>query len=294
MDTRIYSSSFYEQLRSGATRSAEVIVPLLQQFLAVGNVVDVGCGDGSWLAAFRKLGVDDVLGIDGAHVRTGVLQIPQESFRVVDLTKPFEVGRAFDLAISLEVAEHLPPECAEVFVDCLVRLAPCVLFSAAIPFQGGTHHVNEQWQDMWAELFKTRSYLPIDCIRNRVWENENVEWWYAQNTLLFVRSDLLQTSESLRAEFERGNHDQLRLVHPRLYLSRQPSTQTQQRLGVRAASRFLLVSVKEAVRSRLRRFRAAKDIPKSDETSVKVSDRNTIAGRGADDRTADHCLDHNV
>ena len=65
-------------------------------------------------------------------------------FTAVDLRDSFAIGRTFDLAISLEVAEHPPEEFAEPLVERLVTAAPFVLFSAAIPEQGGIHHVNEQ------------------------------------------------------------------------------------------------------------------------------------------------------
>ncbi len=250
MSNEYYTRDFYERLREGATRSAEVIVPLVLQLIPVRSVVDIGCGDGSWLAAFRKFGVEEILGIDGEYVDGELLQIPRDRFQAFDLTKPFSLGRVYDLAISLEVAEHLPADCAAAFVECLTRLAPFVLFSAAIPFQGGDHHVNEQWPDRWAGLFQKHDYVPVDFIRKRVWKNEAVEWWYAQNTLLFVRASLLEGNTALKAEFEQTNPNQLCLVHPRQYLSAvapaPPST-----WGVRSASRLLLLSLRNAVRKRV-------------------------------------------
>ena len=62
-----------------------------------------------------------------------------------DLAQPLQIDRRFDLALSLEVAEHLPPECGSEFVQTLTDLSSVILFSAAIPFQGGTDHLNEQW-----------------------------------------------------------------------------------------------------------------------------------------------------
>lgn len=237
MPTECYTSDFYRELRSGAARSAEVIVPLVTNLLRPASVVDVGCGDGTWLAVFLKLGAPEILGIDGDHVGPDLLQIPPGSFRAIDLTRSFNLDRTFDLAVSLEVAEHLPAECARAFVESLTRLAPAVLFSAAIPFQGGNHHVNEQWPDQWAAIFRGHGYLPVDCIRRRVWQNDDVEWWYAQNTLLFVQSTLLERNATLKAEAERTSGDQLRLVHPRNYLhARVPLDPPP--WGVRAASRL--------------------------------------------------------
>jgi len=254
-----YTKGFYEKIRSGSRRSAEVILPLVLEFLPVSSVVDVGCGDGSWLDVFRKLGVEEILGIDGEYMDRNLLQIPQDRFRPADLSRPFEVERVFDLAISLEVAEHLPPESASAFVASLCGLAPAVLFSAAIPFQGGNHHLNEQWPDKWAELFGEHGYLAVDFVRKRVWQNEAVEWWYAQNTLLFVRRDLLESNASLKAEFERTSSGQLHVVHPRQYLYLQGlyreaavrAENLRPPSGLKEASRLFLICLKNAVRKRI-------------------------------------------
>jgi SAM-dependent methyltransferase len=248
-----YTRSFYELMRNGAVRSAEVVVPLVLELLPIRSVLDVGCGDGSWLKVFQKLGVDDILGIDGEYVTGDLLQIPQDRFRAVDLTKPFSVGRVFDLAISLEVAEHLPAESALSFVESLTRQAPLVLFSAAIPKQGGNHHLNEQWPDYWAKLFQGHGYLPVDFLRRRIWQNDAVEWWYAQNALLFAQAKLLESNAPLKAEFDRTNPAQLSLVHPKQYLTVESVVRAQQPAppsGVKAASRLLLVCLRNAARKR--------------------------------------------
>ena len=248
-----YTTKFYDERRSGAANSAAVIVPLVLELLPAKSVVDVGCGEGDWLAVFRRAGLEDVLGLDGAHVERGRLQIPQQYFQVADLSKPLRVDRAFDLAVCVEVAEHLSADCAPAFVESLVRLAPAVLFSAAIPFQGGVNHLNEQWPDVWASLFGQHSYMPIDFIRKRVWKNETVDWWYAQNTILFVHPCLLESSSVLRTERERTNPDQLSLVHPRKYLevaTPQPPP-PEPSWGVKGASQLLMASVRNAIRKRL-------------------------------------------
>jgi hypothetical protein len=213
-----YTKDYYELIRNGSLQSAKAIVPLVLRLVAADSVVDVGCGDGTWLSVFRDSGVPDLLGLDGEYVGDEFLQIPKQCFRAADLKKPFTLARSFDLAISLEVAEHLPAACAASFVESLVRLAPVVMFSAALPFQGGNHHVNEQWPEKWAQLFGAHDYLPIDCIRKHVWNNKAVEWWYAQNTLLFARADFIKEHATLNAEFDRTNIEQLSLVHPRNFL----------------------------------------------------------------------------
>lgn len=251
-----YSSSFYEEHRAGARRSAQAIVPLVLNLLHPKSVVDVGCGDGNWLAVFRDLGVTEFLGVDGEHVPRNLLQIPNERFRPADLSKPFSVG-TFDLALSLEVAEHLPPSSANVLVKSLTNSAPAVLFSAAIPHQGGEHHINEQWPEVWASLFRNYGYVAIDAIRHHVWSNDAVDWWYAQNTLLYVRPDLIEATPALQPELARTSPSQLSLVHPRHYLQlsdrhREALARAQHpNLGVAGSSILLLSSLKKALQRRV-------------------------------------------
>ena len=115
-----------------------------------------------------------------------MLEIPTDRFLALNLSQPLPIKQQFDLVVSLEVAEHLPCECAKVFVESLVKLGPVILFSAAVPFQGGTNHVNEQWPEYWAKLFQEQGYVAIDCIRNKIWQNDRVKWYYAQNILVFA------------------------------------------------------------------------------------------------------------
>lgn len=159
--SELYSPAFYEGQSPASHLAGRVVLPRVLELTAAASLVDVGCGVGTWVAAGRELGVPRVLGVDGPHVQRTSLLVPQECFRSVDLSlrgATSGLGR-FDLAISLEVAEHLPRERASSFVAELVQLAPAVLFSAAIPYQGGTDHINEQWPSWWAELFR-RARLP--------------------------------------------------------------------------------------------------------------------------------------
>jgi len=211
-----YDNAFYEEHAVKARSSAEAIVPLVIELVAPTSVVDLGCGPGTWLATFGRHGVDDCLGVDGEWVERGILEIAEANFRVARLDRPFRLDRRFDLAMSLEVAEHLPEHASRGFVDTLVRLAPCVLFSAAIPHQGGLHHVNEQWPEYWAALFATHGYVVVDAVRPRVWSMAGVDFWYKQNTFVYAREEILAARPLLARERDRTVDSMLSLVHPRL------------------------------------------------------------------------------
>jgi SAM-dependent methyltransferase len=213
-----YPNRFFERITEGSRSSAREIVPLVLELMRPRHVVDVGCGLGTWLSVFRDYGVDDVVGVDGDYVDRGKLEIPEERYMPHDLTKPLRMRRKFDLVVSLEVAEHLPGKCAGTFVDSLTRLGPVILFSAAIPFQGGTNHVNEQWPDYWRKRFQEKGYVAIDCLRRKIWQNENVAWWYAQNILVFAKQNYLEDYPLLKKEFEVTATSQLSIVHPKRYI----------------------------------------------------------------------------
>jgi SAM-dependent methyltransferase len=212
----LYDPAYYATIRHAAESSAQVIVPLVANLIQPRSVLDVGCGDGTWLDAWRRTGVDDYFGVDGGEVQP-VLRIPADGFSPRDLTAPLDLGRRFDLVQSLEVAEHLPASAAEEFVRSLVGHGDAILFSAAIPHQGGTGHVNEQWPDYWAHLFSRAGFTVYDWVRPRIWGNDRVAWWYAQNTLLFVRAGIsAQWVKRLPQPTPIGPI--LRLVQPRQHL----------------------------------------------------------------------------
>lgn len=166
--------------------SAEEIVPLIIDWINPSRVVDVGCGIGTWLSVFKRFGVPNLLGIDGSHVDKALLHINNEEFLEHDLREPIDLGEKFDLVISLEVAEHIPESFSDTFIDTLTNLGSCILFSAAIPYQGGDGHLNEQWPSYWQEKFDKRGFILHDCIRSFIWNNKRVKPWYRQNMFLAV------------------------------------------------------------------------------------------------------------
>lgn len=215
-----YTNTFFERRKSETWEAAMRIVPHVLEFVQPGSVVDVGCATGEFLEAFRRHGVEDIQGIDGAYVRRDLLVIPQETFKPLDLNRPFTLDRTCDLAICLEVAEHLKPQSAAQLVASLTRLAPIILFSAAIPYQGGTNHLNEQWPEYWAELFKQHGYVPVDALRQNIWPDRGISIVYRQNMLFFCNEGVLASNEKLRQAFQETNPDNLSRVHPEMYLAR--------------------------------------------------------------------------
>jgi SAM-dependent methyltransferase len=208
-----YDNAFF-QVQAQAGAGPRAVVPFLVALLEPRSVVDVGCGVGVWLSAFREQGVEDILGLDGAYVSRSLLLIPPDRFTECDLANGVSQSRSFDLVVSLEVAEHLPAGCADRFVRSLIGLGKVVLFSAAIPGQGGTKHVNEQWPEYWQERFASHGYQVVDCLRPRFWNNEAIPGCYRQNMFLFVEAAYLKGHAGLQEQLAMAGNFPLSAVHP--------------------------------------------------------------------------------
>ncbi|MDB5613564.1 MAG: Methyltransferase protein [Devosia sp.] len=185
MTASLYPAGFYENRRAHTAHAARRLLSALPLGLKRTSVADIGCGTGTWLAAALADGAVTAFGIEGDWVTPEMLDDGRIVFAAQDLEQRFS-GPRVDLALSLEVAEHLSSERAVSFVADLVALAPAVLFSAAIPGQGGVGHRNEQWQSWWAALFATHGYLAYDVVRPAIWSDEDIPAWYRQNAVLYL------------------------------------------------------------------------------------------------------------
>lgn len=209
----VYSAAYFDEMEAEVARSAEVVVPLLLELVQPASAIDIGCGRGTWLSVLRRHGVARIRGVDGAHVLRESLQIAPEEFLAADISQPLQVGGDYDLALCLEVLEHLPAAAGEAVVKQLVELAPAVLFSAAVPGQGGVEHVNEQWPEYWESLFDRHGFVRLDPFRRVVCYDMRVKWWYRQNLFLYASPELVAGDVGLQREAEFARDLGLEWVH---------------------------------------------------------------------------------
>ena len=216
-----YDENFYRAQKDGSFKSATIILPLVSEYVHPRSVIDVGCGMGGWLSFWQKNFGAEICGVDGDYVDRSQLFIDEKNFYPINLEERVTASQRFDLAMTIEVAEHLTPSRADSFVEDLTKLSDIILFSAAIPAQGGTNHVNEQWQSYWQEKFLRLNYVGIDCIRPKIWEKDGVEICYRQNMFIYAKSSELYRYPELQ-EFYLKHRDGtiFDAVHPRLWIGR--------------------------------------------------------------------------
>lgn len=219
-----YDIAFYERAGQSQKLAAQIIsAEVLKIFPHITSAVDIGCGPGGWLAALKQLGVKTLLGVDGPWVPNESLLIQPSIFVTHDFQESFPSLQRYDLAISLEVAEHIFPERAEAFVDFLTTTSDIILFSAAIPMQGGTNHYNEQWPSYWINLFRKHNFSFVDILRWKFWGHANMPVWYKQNLFLVVAQKIITDNKYIQLHDVNTKNDIFDVVHPELYVLRRIS-----------------------------------------------------------------------
>ncbi len=219
--------------------SAREICRILWGLAHPRSVIDLGSGSGVWLAEFKRLGTVNVLGVDWFDPASVPLRIPAQDYRQEDLSKPLSSDQKYDMAISLEVGEHLPEAAASGYVDSLTRLSDIIIFSAAIPLQLGYGHINERWPAYWARLFRERGFNPDDRLRLSLWNNPVVDYWYSQNLIVYLRRQSPSARQFDAALSSLVVPAVLPLVHPALYVERSAGVDGPiHRFLVRVISRF--------------------------------------------------------
>jgi len=193
-----YDEQFFNNHLKGSYSSAKRIVPIIIKLTKPRNVIDVGCGIGTWLKVMEEANVKDILGLDGDYVNKEKLLISRDKFISIDLSKPFNIDKKFDIALCLEVAEHIHKKNASIFIKSLVKTSDLIVFSAAAPLQGGTNHLNEQWPSFWESLFKNEGFVMLDPFRKEIINYPDIQWWYKQNIFLFVKESKYEKSEKLK------------------------------------------------------------------------------------------------
>jgi hypothetical protein len=215
---------YHYMYTSESVKQADYILKYVLRLVNVKTAFDVGCGIGRWVKALHDNGVEDVECLDGEWFNPKLLSkyVNLNCFHVHSLNDGvYRTSRKYDLALCLEVAEHVKPQNADNVVETLTNMSDVILWSAAIPKQGGDGHVNEQWPSYWQNKFKERGYEFLDVIRPYIWTKEDIFEWYRQNIFLVVKKE--QKAEIWKKYLALGvENTMLDVVHPKYWRSTTP------------------------------------------------------------------------
>lgn len=198
--------------------SAEIIVPMLIELINPKSVIDIGCATGVWLSQFQKQNIS-ITGVDGNWVKNHKSFINKRDIVYYDFesNKNFPINTTYDLAICLEMAEHVSRKMSDKLISILTSLSDVIYFSAATPNSGGRHHVNERWQSYWCKKFKEQNYILIDAIRPKIFTNKKCCYFYAQESFIYINKNKIREFPLL-SKYIRDDV-LLDIVHPELFMN---------------------------------------------------------------------------
>lgn len=204
------------QRRGVGMDSWTIYLSMLRELFPFHSVCDMGCASGYWLNGAVRMGIDDIWGYDVTPMPDSERLFDPKKFTLIDLGVPLEAAdRRFDLVVSTEVGEHLPRSMAPTFVANLTRFGDVILFGAALPYQGGVGHQNENWVEYWNQLFRANGFECYDIFRPVLWNRPDVHYYYRQNTMLFVKQG---SDQFLKDKGFTPTANPLSLVHPELLI----------------------------------------------------------------------------
>jgi len=237
-----YDDAFYRAQIESSFHSAVIYLDHLSTYFQPSSLADFGCGRGSWLKAAHESGIENLYGIDGPWNSQDKMVSQAIKFIAADLNEPISLEQRVDLAMSLEVAEHLVPASAETFVRSLTDAADIMMFGAAYSHQGGVNHFNEQPHSYWAAIFQSFDYAAFDLFRPHFWGDERVAGPYRQNTFLYVKRGSAAFHRIINCvESPIANTDFMNAVHPYLYeQKRVPPIRESLKIPFRSAKRILI------------------------------------------------------
>ncbi|MFA6995137.1 MAG: methyltransferase domain-containing protein [Patescibacteria group bacterium] len=190
VETHIYDNRFFRNTIKLEASSAFEFTALVLKYYTPASLVDIGCGAGIYLKEFNKKGIKNLLGLDGSPAAGEEFLLDKHKLVIFDLAKKYKFKKKYDLALCLEVAEHLREKDADVLIETITEAADNIIFSAAVPGQGSRSigHINEQPHNYWIEKFKNKnfSYLKLRTEKMRAeMKARGVVWWIVNNLMIF-------------------------------------------------------------------------------------------------------------
>lgn len=173
----MYSKRYFDTIEKAERVQAETLAEVLVEIYQPTSVADVGCATGLYLWPFHINGIETI-GFDSADYAVENKAVP--TVQQADITN-YLVTKKYDLAICLEVLEHIENELCDNVLDNIVKMTSLVIFSAAQPGQKGTGHINCQTKEYWEQAFKMRGFEKVGLaermILAHVTKQDHAEWF---------------------------------------------------------------------------------------------------------------------
>ena len=173
----------YEQIIKEEKPFADRLALFIRDIIRPNIVLDIGCGPGIYVHSMNDLAIQS-FGID----------IDDRVLGKKNLFKQNILDTYFiaDTCICLEVFEHIDSEYNDDLVEKVSKMfQDTLIFSAAVPGQGGVGHINCQTKEYWSDKFLLterchRNYLMEDLLKHYCQQGRYMGWFY-NNVMIFSK-----------------------------------------------------------------------------------------------------------
>ena len=177
-----YNGSLKHDLQNNQYSACKYL-KVVKQVIKINSIIDFGAGTGAWLHAAKSLGIDKLFGIEKHY------QIDIKGAKILKQNVFDKVDFRADIAVSVEVGEHILPEKSSTFIDVITSSSDIVIFGAANTHQSGDAHINCREVGFWKNLFKNRGFKLVDLFRQQFWNCRKINKAYVQNIFLYVKRE---------------------------------------------------------------------------------------------------------
>lgn len=182
----MYNHRYFKTIEQAEKVQAESLADILIEMYDPQSVADVGCATGLYLVPFLTRGVVTI-GWDSADYAVEQKLVP--TVEKADITETMSEVTV-DLAICLEVLEHIENDLCGGVIQNLVNMSDLIIFSAAQPGQAGTGHINCKPKKHWETLFNIRGYNrdpdAEEQIKQYVMQKDHAQW-FVDNLQVFKK-----------------------------------------------------------------------------------------------------------
>ena len=172
---------------SDEKEQAAALADVLRLLYKPAVVADVGCNSGLYLEGFRDAGCQ-VMGFDCDDEALALAAVPVTK---IDITSFKPIDFRADMALCLEVLEHIPAEKEDAALLNLCTVSDTIIFSAAVPGQGGDGHINCQPKQHWIDKFEELGFRAAEAEAEYILAQLNgypgIMGWLRNNLIVFHR-----------------------------------------------------------------------------------------------------------
>lgn len=188
----LYPEEFFSKRTKDKHNWGVAMGKYLAMKLGSSSMIDWGCGIGSLISGAKEQGVNKVLGIEVGYeaAKPYLVENIKQDVMYGNAAEKSDFGK-FDTAVSVEVAEHLLPEQADMFCENIANSSSrMIVITAARPGQEGVYHFNCQPKEYWINKIQKFGFLYRSDLSEKIskgWKDNvpGIPSYLTQNVMVF-------------------------------------------------------------------------------------------------------------